>query len=270
MTDMTPGVAPERLTELVRRAPLSFVGTVTRVGGTSLAAVPAESRNERTAVVRVDQVLHAPEAFRQLAGSEVTVQLAADAELMGVGDRAAFFTQGMVYGEALGVTEVGRLPAEAVQPHVSLAATTADELPFTSVQREIRHQDLAAHAAEADAVVVGTVVGLERAGGAGGAGGTGGVGSADRWSEHAPDWWRATIGITQVERGPVTGATVAVLYPNSRDAHHFRVPKPKAGQQGLWLLHATQDDLRELAPYELIHPEDYQPAHELAVLRERR
>ncbi|MFF2745702.1 hypothetical protein ACFVVA_09180 [Kitasatospora sp. NPDC058048] len=260
MTDMSP-VKHEELTDLVRRTQLSFVGTVTRVGGTSLAAVPAEARNDRTAVVRVDQVLHAPEAFRQLAGSEVTVQLSPDAGLMGVGDRAAFFTQGMVYGEGLGVTEVGRLPAGAVQHHVSLAATTADEQPFTSVQREIRHQDLAAHAAEADAVVVGTVVGLERAGGAD---------RADRRSEHSPDWWRASIAVTQVESGRVNDATLAVLYPNSRDAHYYRVPKPRAGQEGLWLLHATQDDQRELAPYELIHPEDYQPVHKLAVLRERR
>ncbi|MFE6051586.1 hypothetical protein ACFQ6N_12550 [Kitasatospora sp. NPDC056446] len=259
MTDTTPtAAASDDLTALVRQAPLSFLGTVTRVGGTSLAAVPVEDRNERTAVVRVDQVLHAPEAFRQLAGGEVTVQLAPDAALMGVGERAAFFTRGMVYGEGLGVTEVGRLPAESVQSHVSLAATTADELPFTSVQREIRAQDLAAHAGTADAVVVGTVVGLEQ------------VDGTDRYSEHAPDWWRARIGVTRVERGPVADSTVAVLYPNSRDAHFYRVPKPVAGQEGLWLLHATGDDLRGLAPYELIHPEDYQPVHKLAVLRERR
>ncbi|MEU1289320.1 hypothetical protein [Kitasatospora sp. NPDC005856] len=257
MTDMSP-VKHEELTELVRRAPLSFVGTVTRVGGTSLAAVPAEARDDRTAVVRVDQVLHAPEAFGQLAGSEVTVQLSPDEGRMAVGGRAAFFTQGMVYGEGLGVTEVGRLPAEAVQHHVSLAATTADEQPFTSVQREIRHQDLAAHADEADAVVVGTVAGLRR------------VGRAGRRSEHSPDWWLASIDVTQVESGPLGKGTVPVLYPNSRDAHYYRVPKPEAGQEGLWLLHATQEDQRELAPYELVHPEDYQPVHKLAVLRERR
>ncbi|WP_030056849.1 MULTISPECIES: hypothetical protein [Streptomyces] len=257
MTDVSPGVAPERLTELVRQAPLSFVGTVTRVGGTSLAAFPADARNERTAVVKVDQVLHAPDAFKQLAGSEVTVQLAADADLLKVSDTAAFFTQGLVYGETLGVTEVGRLPAGAVQRHVSLAATTADELPFSSVQREIRNQDLAAHAAEADAVVVGSVVGLEDLG-------------LPSYSEHAPHWWRAALDVSHVEAGRVEPGRIGVLYPSSEDVRWRHVPKPLPGQPGLWLLHETSGDLAAHAPYQLLDADDYQPAQKLAVLRERR
>ncbi|WP_416874109.1 hypothetical protein [Kitasatospora sp. SC0581] len=256
MTDTAPAAAP-RLTDLVRSAPLSFLGTVTRVGGTSLAALPAEARNERTAVVRVDQVLHAPAAFRQLGGSEVTVQLATDAELLKVGDTAAFFTRGMVYGEGLGVAEVGRLPADAVRQHVSLAATTADELPFSSVQREIRDQDLAAHAAEADAVVVATVVGLED------------LGLAE-YSEHDPHWWRATLDVSLVESGGAAPGPTTVLYPASGDIRWRAVPKPTPGQLGLWLLHATGGELAARAPYRLLHPEDYQPAQKLAVLRERR
>ncbi|MFE4516949.1 hypothetical protein ACFRMQ_22455 [Kitasatospora sp. NPDC056783] len=256
MTDTAPAATP-RLTDLVRSAPLSFLGTVTRVGGTSLAAVPAEARNERTAVVRVDQVLHAPDAFRQLGGSEVTVQLAAADDLLKVGDTAAFFTRGMVYGEGLGVTEVGRLPADAVRPHVSLAATTADELPFSSVQREIRDQDLAAHAGTADAVVVASVAGLED------------LGLAE-YSEHAPHWWRATLDVSHVESGGITPGRTTVLYPSSGDVRWSRVPKPVPGQLGLWLLHANEGDLAAQAPYRLLDPDDYQPAQKLAVLRERR
>ncbi|MBD0674318.1 hypothetical protein [Streptomyces sp. CBMA156] len=256
MTDTTP-VKGEELTDLVRRAPLSFLGTVTRVGGTSLAAFPADARNERTTVVRVDQVLHAPEAFRQLGGSEVTVQLAPDADLLKVGDAAAFFTQGLVYGEGLGVAEVGRLPAEAVRPHVSMAATTADELPFSPVQRKIRDQDLATHAGEADAVVLGTVVGLED------------LGLPDH-SEHAPHWWRATLDVSLVESGAAAPGRITVLYPSSGDVRWRRSPKPVPGQLGLWLLHAAGGDLAAQAPYTLLHPDDYQPAQKLAVLRERR
>ncbi|MFF4378462.1 hypothetical protein [Kitasatospora sp. NPDC001547] len=257
MNDPTPDVGRERLTELVRQAPLSFRGTVTRVGGTSLAAVPAEDRDERTAVVKVDEVLHAPDAFRQLAGSEVTVQLAADADLLQVGDSAAFFTQGLVYGEGLGVREIGRLPAEAVQTHVALAATTADELPFSSVQRRIRNQDIAEHAATADAVVVGTVVALEDLG-------------LPAYSEHAPQWWRAVIDVSHVESGQVEPGRTTVVYPSSTDIRWRQVPKPVAGQLGLWLLHATRGDLAERAPFQLLDPDDYQPAQKLAVLQERR
>ncbi|MFH8384158.1 hypothetical protein ACH4E7_24970 [Kitasatospora sp. NPDC018058] len=257
MTDTTPAAASDQLTELVRQAPLSFLGTVTRIGGTSLAAFPADARNERTTVVRVDRVLHAPDAFRHLAGSEVTVQLAPEADLLKVGDTAALFTRGLVYGESLGLTEVGRLPAEAVQTHVSLAATTADDMPFSSVQRKIRNQEIAAHAEEADAVVVGTVVGLEDLG-------------LPAYSEHAPYWWRATLDVSHVEAGRVDAGRTDFIYPGSGDVRWRHVPKPTAGQVGLWLLHATLDGLAAQAPYRLLHPDDYQPVQKLAALRERR
>ncbi|MFJ8623007.1 hypothetical protein ACIRD3_09170 [Kitasatospora sp. NPDC093550] len=253
MTDMTP-VTHEELVDLVRRAPLSFSGTVTRIGGTSLAAVPVEARNDLTAVVRVDQVLHAPEAFRQLAGNEVTVQLAADAGPMAVGEAAAFFTRGMVYGEGLGVTEVARLPVGAVLGHISMAAASADELPFSSVQRTIRNEDIAAHAAEADAVVVGTVTGLED------------LGLAD-FSEHAPHWWRAGVNVSIVERGAVEPGPAAFVYPSSTDIRWRQVPNPNAGQEAVWLLHSTEGShLAAYAPFRLLHHDDVQPVQKLAVL----
>ncbi|MEU9047109.1 MULTISPECIES: hypothetical protein [unclassified Kitasatospora] len=259
MTDATSTAEHDQLTALVRQAPLSFRGTVTRVGGTSLAAVPVEDRNERTAVVKVDEVLHAPDAFRQLAGSEVTVQLAPDADLLKVGDTAAFFTQGLVYGEGLGVTEIGRLPAAAVQSHIALAATTADEMPFSSVQRRIRNEDIVAHAAVADAVVVARVVGLEDLG-------------KEAYSEHAPHWWRAALDVSIVHRGELSPGRTTVLYPSSVDVRWREVPKPEAGQEALWLLHATEkgSELAAEAPFRLLDRDDRQPAQKLAVLREGR
>ncbi|MEV7027694.1 hypothetical protein, partial [Kitasatospora sp. NPDC093558] len=200
-------------------------------------------------------VLHAPDAFRRLAGSRVTVQLKPDALKLNVGDSAAFFTEGLHYGAGLAVTEVGRLPAHAVRPDIARMETTADELPFSLVLREIRNQDLAEHARTADAVVLGTVAGLERLEG------------SDHYSEHDPHWWRAGLDVQHVEHGSAKAGTVSVLYPNSRDRHWNHVPKPKAGQSGLWILHATEGDQRELAPYELRDAEDYQPAHRLGVLR---
>lgn len=190
MPDGTPAATPESVPDLVRQAPLSFVGRVTRLGGTPLAAVTAD---ERTAVVQVDEVLHAPDAFRRLAGSEVTVQLSAGLAPPAVGDRAAFFTKGAVYGEGLAVDEVGRLPADDVQPHLTLAATTADAMPFSAVLRGIRDEDMTTHAGEADAVVIGTVVGLEKL-----------PGNEGRpISEHDPDWWRAQLDVSHVESGDV-------------------------------------------------------------------
>ncbi|TJZ59168.1 hypothetical protein FCH28_03450 [Streptomyces piniterrae] len=246
---------PEDVLELVRRAPLSFVGTVTRLGDTRMAEVPAD---ERTAVVQVDTVLHAPDAFKKLAGSEVTVQLSDELDPPAVGDAAAFFANGMVYGQGLAVQEVGRLPADAVQQHVSLAATSADAMPFSALQRDLGDEDMVAHADEADAVVVGVVVGLEETGG-------------DRSSEHNPDWWRAQLDVGYVEQGEVApGGRIAVLYPNSLDFRWYKAPKPKASQEGMWILHATEGALTEWAPFQILHPDDYQPAQKLETLQAAR
>ncbi|KOV72600.1 MULTISPECIES: hypothetical protein [unclassified Streptomyces] len=250
---------PEDLSELVRKAPLSFLGTVVRLGDSRVASVPAD---DRTAVVRVAEVLHAPDALKRLGGSEVTVRLSDDLEPPAVGDAAAFFADGAVYGEGLAVREVGRLPADAVQPHVARAARTADAMPFTAVERDIQDADMVAHADEADAVVVGVVVGLREA--------DPGAAADERVSEHAPEWWLARIDVGHVEQGPVAPGQLTVLFPNSRDFRWFDAPKPQAAQQGMWFLHTTEGALAELAPFQILHPDDYQPVQRLETLQAAR
>ncbi|GGQ65414.1 hypothetical protein [Streptomyces asoensis] len=250
---------PENVLDLVRRTPLSFLGTVTRLGATRLATVPAD---ERTAVVQVDTVLHAPDAFRKLAGSEVTVQLSAELDPPAVGDAAAFFTEGAAYGETLAVTEVGRLPADAVAPNVSAVARSADPMPFTALQRDIADEGMVAHADEVDAVVVAVVVGLEQV--------DAGAVPEGMFSEHAPDWWRARLDVSHVEQGRPAPGPLMVLYPNSRDFQWHDVPKPRASQEGMWLLHSTEGTLAESAPFQILHPDDYQPVQKLETLQAAR
>ncbi|MET3988083.1 hypothetical protein [Streptomyces sp. PvR034] len=255
---------PEDVRELIRKAPLSFVGTVTRLGDARVADVPVD---ERTAVVQVDAVLHAPDAFKKLAGSEVTVQLSAELDPPAVGDAVAFFTDGTVYGRGLAVREVGRLPAEAVQPHLSHAARSADAMPFSALERDIEDEDMVTHADEADAIVIGVVVGLERAGRGPAGGERAGV---EDVSEHAPDWWLAHLDVGHVEQGEVAEGPLTVLYPNSRDSRWFQAPKPRASQEGMWILHATEGALAVWAPFQILHPDDYQPMQKLDTLQARR
>lgn len=234
----------------ISRAGISFIGTVKLLGAATISDVAVD---QRTAVVAVDQVLDAPDALARLAGSDITVQLAANTEIPQPGQQLAFFTNPVAFGASLAVTEVSRLPVESVAPHVS-AAMDAGLTPQLGLRRQLEDQRLRSHAADADAVVIGTVAALER------------VGSA-RLAEHDPDWWRATLDVHQVERGDLPTGEVAVLYANSLDVRWRRAPKPKAGQEGLWLLHATQGDQRELAPYVIPDPDDHQPVENLDVLR---
>jgi len=131
---------------------------------------------------------------------------------------------------------------------------SSDLLPFSSVQRKIHNQDIVAHAAEADAVVVGTVVGLKDLG-------------LTEFSEHAPHWWQADIEISIVEQGALKTGPSTFLYPSSTDIRWRQVPNPQAGQEALWLLHETEGDLAEYAPFRLLHHDDVQPVQKLAVLQ---
>jgi hypothetical protein len=243
-------MAEDAITTLLRQSAISFTGTVERLGASSVADLPVDSR---TGLVHVDQVLHAPDAFAKLAGSTVTVQFASDAEPPAPDERLALFTNATAFGQNLAVAEVGRLPATAVEQRVALAAG-AGQAPLADLQTRIEADQLREHADGAEAVVVGRVLGLAKAG-------------QPTYSEHDPDYWRATMEVQHVERGNVPAGPLNVLYANSQDVRWRHAPKPRAGQDGMWILHATDGALRELAPFQLVHPEDYRPLQHLEALR---
>jgi hypothetical protein len=151
------------------------------------------------------------------------------------------------------VAEVARAPVDAVVPQVNMAFEAGEARAFASIERELEVEALRDHAEGADAVVVGTVAGLEQA-------------VEPGYSEHDPLWWRATIDVRHVARGPVEPGRLAVLYPNSLDVEWARVPKPKASQEALWILHRTEGDLAELGDYRLSHPDDRQPVTALQTI----
>jgi hypothetical protein len=244
-------MADEQIKELMRQAPFSFVGTVEHLGGATMAEIPVD---DRTAVVRVEQVLHAPEAFTQLEGQRVTVQLSSDVDPPAIGDTEAFFATGLAFGESVAVTEFGRLAVADVAPRMTAAAEAGKARPFDDLAGELDDERIREHAAESDAIVVGKVTGLEKAVASGG-------------SEHDPDWWRATLDVQHVERGDVQPGELAVLYPNSLDVRWYAAPKPRAGEEGVWVLHATEGGLKESAPFQILHYDDLQPVQSLETLR---
>jgi hypothetical protein len=241
-------VSDEAIIALLRDAPFAFVGTIEHVGAATMSDVPIGSD---TAVVRVDHVLQAPEAFGALEGQRITMQLKDPAQ---AGEQAAFFAQGLAFGESVAVTETGRVPVEAVEPHVTAGLQAGAPGGFAALQRQVEASRLREHADQADAVVVGRVVGLENV-------------REPAYSEHNPDWWLATIDVAHVEKGDVQPGPLGVLYANSIDVQWRRAPKPKASQEGLWILHATEGDLSETARFQIPHAEDYQPVQSLDELR---
>ena len=239
------------IVDLMRASAISFTGAITQLRATTVAELAV---NDRTAVVAVDQVLHAPSAFRNLSGSDVTLQLSENADIPAAGQRFAFFANPLIFARTLGLSEVGRRPASEVDPYVASAAAARAPTPLSGFADQLETERLREHAASADAVVVGQVLGLAKAGPSG-------------HIQHDPDWWRATIEVSHVEKGDVRPGPLAVLYPNSQDTRWYDKPKPRAGQRGMWLLHATADKLSELAPFELADADDYQQVQQLDRLR---
>ncbi len=245
-------MADEQLTGLLGRSPLSFVGTVEHVGAATTSDVAID---ERTAVVHVDYVLHGPEMLLGIEGQRVTVQLAADVDPPQVGETIALFVEGRSFGESIVVSEVGRLAVETVEPYVSDAIERGERTAFEPLQRQLESDRWREHAQGSDAVVVGRVEKLENV-------------HLSTGSEHDPDWWKATLQVDHIERGNVRPGSVEVLYANSLDVSWFAAPKPKASQEGVWILHASEGALREVAPFQILHPADYQPVQRLDALRE--
>jgi hypothetical protein len=188
-----------------------------------------------------------------MAGMDVTVQLAPDGSPLEPGSEAMFFVDPIAFDTGIAVREVARRPVDTAQDAVRAAIVAPDPTPQVfAVQLDQRR--LQQHAEGADAIVRATVVGLEKVG-------------ALPLREHGPDYWRATMSVSHVEKGVVNGDQIQVLYINSLDVRHRLSPKPKASQEGIWLLHATEGPLRDLAPWMIPDPEDYQPVENLEVIR---
>jgi hypothetical protein len=240
------------VTDLLQRSTISFIGTVESLGASNVPELTAV--DDHTVIVRVDRVLHSPPAFAQLAGTQVTVQLAPGTPVPASGEQLAFFANSLIFGSGLAVSEVGRVPVSEVDPIVAHAAAARAPAPFANLQRTLKAQQLREHAADAAAVVVGTVSGLRQ-------GVTGPV------TEHNPHMWVATINVNHVEQGQVTPGEIDVAYPNSRDVRWHDKPKPAPGQSGVWILHPSEGAAAELAPYQLEDANDYQPMQNLDSLR---
>ena len=244
-------MADAEILELLRNSQFVFEGTVTALGRSTVADVPADAN---TAVVNVDRVLHSPAALAKVGGSEVTVQLLAGSAPLEVGQSSVLFTTAVAFGTGIAVAEVGRSTSEAVGG-MSMAAGSRSVLPGARSGRshpvldaahELADETLNAHFDEVAAVITGTVVSLAKVG-------------PNPTSEHDPDWWKATIKVDSCSKGDLKGR-IPVLYPNSTDAVWAWVPKPHAGQSGLWFLHASPADQEGLASYSLLDADDYKAA----------
>jgi hypothetical protein len=226
-------------------APFVFVGTVEQAGASSVAGAPAD---QHTGIVRVEQVVRAPEVVGLAPGATVTVR--SDDSPPQTGERALYLADSWIYGDGIAVTERAKQPIAAA----GAAAGAEAPQPDPAQLEALAQAPLKARAETADLIVQGRVVGLEPSDSAAAAAKE----EPEVTSEHDPQWWYADIAVDDVLKGKA-GNTVRVAFPGSTDVAWYGWPRPTAGQTGVFLLHQpTGPDVVKNA-YVAPDPLDTQP-----------
>src|SRR5262249_56361932 len=96
-----------------------FKGTVQKLKAATMREITA---NDRTVVVRVDEVIQAPESLSHYAGQNITVLLAGKKKFK-KGQQAVFFTNGGVYGDSIVVQSVDERAVDKMSAAMTLGGS---------------------------------------------------------------------------------------------------------------------------------------------------
>lgn len=235
------------LQRAVRESQFIFLGTVQKLGATTMPVVPV---SPTTAIVRVDEVIAAPTSIGDQTGQQVTIALRRP-DSVREGQQSVFFTEGWIYGDGLAVREVDRLDGRPATADLREAVAEAIQLN--------EEEDLADLLSRAELVVVGRIVRTV---------------AVDRnehrlpITEHDPDLHRAFVEVATLLKGeaPAQGQ-VSFLFANSRDVMWDRSPKPTEGQVGVWILLRDEMPALPLEGLTAFDPRAVQPRERAEVVR---
>jgi hypothetical protein len=256
---------PAKLSAAAKEARFVFKGTVQKLRAATMREVTPD---QRTAVVRVDEVIHAPEVLSQYAGQDITVMVAGNKKLK-KGEQSVFYTNGVLFGDSVAVEAVDHHDLKQLAP--AMAVASADPV------KNLATRDVQQRFESADVVVSGRVISVRmpadlvtaRATHATDATATGPI------SEHDPDWRIGEIQVDQVHKGNHRGKTAEVRFPSSSDVMWHDAPKFKTGQEGFFILHksareavaARHAPTQDAGEYVAFNPADFQPFDEADGIR---
>ncbi len=242
---------------LAKQSSITFVGTVSQVAATTLAAVP---KSPQTIVVRVDSVLKKPAAVSLKKGDTVTVEVK-DPAAFQEGTQATFYTEGWIFGSGVAVKELGHAaPPSGPTP----APVETPEKTVVQSPSDISDQDLQRLIAAADYVVTGRITDVHPW--------TVPKSAVPRYrtSEHSASWHEAVLQVQSVLKGPKLKRNKIVLrFPLSRDVAWVSAPKFEPGQQGVFILQkedvsgaAATSGATKADVYTCLRPGDFVPMTE--------
>src|SRR5437016_5679227 len=169
-----------KITDLADRTKIVFIGTVQRLGASTVAT---HSVTSHTIVAFINRVLSAPAAVGDLQGQRITVELTSSPGVA-ARQRAVFFANALVYADSLVVEEAGHvvLPGDSAARQ-ALIAEIVDAI-HRRPDRQVRSR-----LATADVVVTGKVIAVR----------TPPRVPNKPLSEHDPEWREAVIDVQAVE-----------------------------------------------------------------------
>lgn len=259
-----------------RKPTFIFKGTIKKLKSATMKQVPV---SERTAIVRVDQVIEAPPALTDYNGREITVELSGHAKVK-AGQEMIFHTTSWIFGESIAVLALSQEPLK--DKHVAMLAAALDPAQVHA-QRQTRERF-----DDSDLVVSGKVVAVRLPAREVGLPGATPLASARSGSgpvsEHDPKWREAVVNIEEIHKGQHAKKQVVIRFPASQDVMWFSAPKFHPGQQGYFMLRrgeikkpkekeikktrATRSELTgdfedaASQPYTALDQLDFQPYHE--------
>jgi hypothetical protein len=246
-----------------------FRGVVKKIRSATMKQVPV---SDRTAIVRVEQVLEAPRAFAHYEGQDITVELAAK-KAVKAGDEFIFHTNSWIFGDSVAVRSVTQ--ERVTKSHEAVLKRGGD------ATQHFKARQLQEHLDDADLIVSGTVTAVTLPPEAEHMRALDAPTSGGPVSEHDPKWRQAVVQIDGTQKGSHDSRQVTVLFPASTDVRWYKAPKFYAGQKGVFVLHKMKikteehHELRGLAPekgaevevYTALHPDDVQPLKQQAVIK---
>ena len=246
-----------------------FKGAVKKIRSATMKQVPV---SERTAIVRVEQVLEAPKSFVHYQGQDITVELAGT-KAVKAGDEFVFHANSWIFGDSVAVRSVTQ--ERVTKKHETALKRGGDPTEHLKTRQLKENLDTA------DLIVSGTVTAVtvppqaEHVRALDAPQGGGPV------SEHDPKWRQAVIQVDETHKGSHDSRQVTVLFPAITDVRWYEAAKFQAGQKALFVLHKTKIktdehlELRGLAPeegaevevYTALQPDDVQPLKQESAIK---
>jgi hypothetical protein len=211
---MTELAAEGGIERLVEAASFIFVGKVSARGRSSVRDL---TPRPELVVAELERQLRVDPVLGDLTGRPITVLPAPGADVA-VGSRLIFFANSWVHAEEIAVAAVANTVAD--DKTEELVRKAVDDLP---------RRRLAARVAQARLIVHAVVGSVERV-----------TDVPEPVSEHRPDWHRARLRVQQVMKGEARrgqARAVSAYFPGSDDVAFRDVPKLRAGEEAVYLLH---------------------------------